>query len=336
MGFQDRDYYRDSGYQTGSYRQEHSALFYIIVINVVVWLLDSIFLNGLISDWCCLRVADFPHPTHWYRFLTYGFCHDLSSCWHVLGNMLGLFFLGQAVEALYGKREFLFFYLVSILLGGIYYAGSGYLSVDPQIRATLSSNMEIFTMPFGMLRTMYGDNVAINLVPCVGASGGVTAVVILFAINFPRQMLLIWGIIPMPAFAVGILIVVLDLMGTQNASSNIAHSVHLAGAAFAVLYYLTRFRFCSIFGHGRPRIKPYEPPRRREYDDDDYDYEDDSYGYASASPSDADLRRDEEFRKLEAEVEVLLKKISEQGMQSLTPQELARLREASQIYKTRR
>lgn len=319
MGFQDRDYYRDSGYQTGSYRQEHSALFYIIVINVVVWLLDSILLQGQISQWCCLRVADFPHPTHWYRFLTYGFCHDLSSCWHVLGNMLGLFFLGQAVEALYGKREFLFFYLVSILLGGIYWAGSGYLTAV--MHANEFSELQLYQL----LGT-----------PCVGASGGVTAVVILFAINFPRQMLLIWGIIPMPAFAVGILIVVLDLMGTQNASSNIAHSVHLAGAAFAVLYYLTHFRFCSIFGHGRPRIKPYNPPRRREYEDDDYDYEDDSYGYASASPSDADLRRDEEFRKLEAEVEVLLKKISEQGMQSLTPQELARLREASQIYRTRR
>lgn len=319
MGFQDRDYYRDSGFQTGSYRQEHSAIFYIIVINVVVWLLDSVFLNGQIADWCCLRVADFPHPTHWYRFLTYGFCHDLSSFWHVLGNMLGLFFLGQAVEALYGKREFLFFYLISIFLGGIYYAGSGYLSA--MMHANELSDPQIIKMLW---------------TPCVGASGGVTAVVILFAVNFPRQMLLIWGIIPMPAFAVGILIVALDLMGTQNASSNIAHSVHLAGAAFAVLYYLTRFRFCSVFGHGRPRLNPYEPPRRREYDDDDYDYEDDSYGYASASPSEADLRREEEFRKLEAEVEVLLRKISEHGMQSLTPQEQARLREASQIYRTRR
>ena len=319
MGFQDRDYYRDSGFQTGSYRQEHSALFYIIVINVVVWLLDSIFLQGHISQWCCLRAIDFPHPTHWYRFLTYGFCHDLNSVWHVLGNMLGLFFLGQAVEALYGKREFLFFYLVSILLGGIYWAGSGYLT------AVMHANELSEPQLLQMLWT-----------PCVGASGGVTAVVILFAINFPRQMLLIWGIIPMPAFAVGILIVVLDLMGTQNSGSNIAHIVHLAGAGFAVLYYLLHFRFCSIFGHGRPRIKPYNPPPRRAYDDDDYDYEDDSYGYASASPSEADLRRDEEFRKLEAEVEALLRKISQYGMQSLTPQEQARLREASQIYRTRR
>ncbi|MGN1274270.1 MAG: DUF6576 domain-containing protein, partial [Thermoguttaceae bacterium] len=122
----------------------------------------------------------------------------------------------------------------------------------------------------------------------------------------------------------------------QNSGSNIAHSVHLAGAGFAVLYYLLHFRFCSIFGHGRPRFKPYNPPPRRAYDDDDYDYEDDSYGYASASPSEADLRRDEEFRKLEAEVEALLRKISQYGMQSLTPQEQARLREASQIYRTRR
>jgi len=317
MGFQDRDYYRDSGFETGSYRREHSAIFYIIVINVAVWLLDSMFLGGRISYWCCLRAADFSHPTHWYRFLTYGFCHDLGSCWHVLGNMLGLFFLGRALEALYGKREFLFFYLISILLGGIYWAGSGYLTAV--MHASELTDIQMF-------QTL--------LTPCVGASGGVTAVVILYAINFPKEMLLIWGIIPMPAFLFGILLVVLDLMGVGPA--NIAHSVHLAGVLFAVIYYLLNFRFCSVFGYGRPRVKPYNPPRTREYDDDYDDYEDDSYGYASATPGEADLRRDEEMRKLEAEVEVLLKKISQYGMQSLTPQELARLKEASQIYRTRR
>ncbi len=332
MGFQDRDYYREVP-QWSKPRKEHSALFYIIILNVIIWLCDS-YSGGKISGFLALRAVDFPQWTHWYRFLTYGFCHDTSSIWHLFGNMLGLFFLGQYVEMKYGKWEFLCFYLVSILVGGLYWSGTSYVTLL-QAREALS--------PVNLY--------ALAHIPLVGASGGVTAVVILFAFNFPRVTIYIWGILPIPAFLFGILLVGMDLAGAQQSGSNVAHSVHLAGAAFAILYYFSKVRIASLLGLGNRQIRNYNSGNRFRfgfgnssgsgsngggYVDRDDEYEDDSYGYAPASRSEEETRNDQEFQNLQADVERLLKKISEQGMQSLTPAELQRLREASQKYRTRR
>lgn len=325
MGIYDRDYYRETWQSPGRARQEHSAIFYVILLNVIIWLLDA-FTNGQMCQRFALRAVDFPQPLHWYRFLTYGFCHS-AGVWHILGNMLGLFFLGQYVERKYGKWEFLFFYLVSIFIGGLYWAGTSYVTLL-QARETVSA-AEIF---------MRAN------IPLVGASGGVVAVVILFSLNFPRVMLYIYGIIPVPAFVLGILYVVLDLTGVGP--ENVAHSVHLAGAAFALLYYLAGMRITSLFGSCTPRLHPYSAGNSAPYDtgdrsrggsyqEDDSEYEDDSYGYAPASRTPEEVRSEEEFRKLQEDVEGLLKKISESGMQSLTPSELARLREASKKYRSR-
>ncbi len=319
MGFQDRDYYRESDPYSYSVprKQPRSIIYYLIMINVIVWILD-ILSGGKVSEYCALQVWCVGKPLEWYRFLTYGFCHSLHNITHLLFNMLGLYFLGRYVEERYGKREFLFFYLFSIVLSGIYWAGAGYLEL-------LLQQDKLDQMGF----------VQKYLSTVVGASGAVTAVTILLALNFPRVTLFLWGILPVPAFALGIFIVVADMFGAAKGGTNIAHSVHLAGAAFAFLYFIFKFRFCAIFGHGRPRVRV-APERRAARNWDVDDYVDDSYGYAQASPSEEELRKEEEFRKLQAEVDELLKKISMHGMSSLTPEELAKLRDASQKYRTRR
>lgn len=325
MGFQDRDYYRESNFnsQTTS-RKQHSALFYLILINVVAWVLD-VASGGAVTRACALKVGSVENPLEWYRFLTYGFCHSLDNNMHILCNMLGLFFLGRYVEDRYGKREFLFFYLFSIVLSGAYWAGTGYLEI-----------------------LMHNNRIPLNFISeyhalLVGASGAVTAVTILFALNFPRVTLYLWGILPIPAFLLGIFIIATDLLGAAGNKTNIAHSVHLAGAAFAFIYFLFKFRFCAIFGYGRPRLRVARENRSSNvWGADDYadkyadDYVDDSYGYATASPSEEELREEEEFRQLQAKVDQLLKKISINGMASLTPAERATLNEASLKYRTRR
>ena len=328
MGLQDRDYYREPAFGSQTAGSTHSVIFYLIVTNVIVWVLDFMFLQGRLTQLFALRTVDFVHPTQWYRFLTYGFCHS-ADVWHILGNMFSLYFLGRSVESRYGGREFLIFYLFAVVRGGIYWSGTNYW-------ALANAQEQLSQMEF----------IRGSLASVVGASGAVSAVTILFALNFPRVTVLIWGLIPMPAFLLGILIVVMDLAGARNQETNIAHSVHLAGAAFAVLYYVLRIRFCSVFGYGRPKVRRWEEPFRRprekyeqQYDrgfDYEDDYEDDSYGYAPASKTAEELRLEEENRRLEEEVDRLLKKISQSGMQSLTPQELERLRNASQRFRNRR
>ncbi|HEX5105070.1 MAG TPA: rhomboid family intramembrane serine protease, partial [Pirellulaceae bacterium] len=40
-----------------------------------------------------------------WRVLTYAFCHERSGVWHILFNMLGLYWFGVTLESMYGQRE---------------------------------------------------------------------------------------------------------------------------------------------------------------------------------------------------------------------------------------
>lgn len=335
MGLYDREYYRDDNFG-GIYppRRQKSAVFILIFLNVAIWLVNAFLFStpgetGMpqesLTGWMALRPTDIWEPWEWYRFLTYGFAHaDTAN--HVLFNMLTLFFLGPMVEMRYGRREFLWFYLTAIVIGGVFWASTTYYS--------LASQYELSHEAFQHLAQQH-------MVPqLVGASGAVTAIVILFAFNFPHEKLLLFFFIPAPAWVLGLLIVGLDLWGSMEQGTNIAHSVHLAGAAFAFLYYITRFSFTGIFG-GRTFYHPTignlgEPAHTRYREPEDYD---DPPSYGTPPPlyrPEERQKEEEEFRALEEEVERLLRKISQSGMQSLTPEEVRRLQEASKIYRSRR
>jgi hypothetical protein len=67
--------------------------------------------------------------------------------------------------------------------------------------------------------------------------------VILFVLNFPRQTLLLMGVIPMPAWVLGLLLVGLDILNSFSHENRIAVEAHLAGAAFALMYYYGKWNF---------------------------------------------------------------------------------------------
>ena len=54
-----------------------------------------------------------------WRLLTYAFLHDPGDIFHILFNMLLLYWFGCDMEEMYGPREFLVFYLVSAVAGGV-------------------------------------------------------------------------------------------------------------------------------------------------------------------------------------------------------------------------
>ena len=55
-----------------------------------------------------------------FQLLTYGFLHDVWQIQHIIFNMLALWFFGRSVEYRYGKREYLAFFLVSVVVAGAY------------------------------------------------------------------------------------------------------------------------------------------------------------------------------------------------------------------------
>jgi membrane associated rhomboid family serine protease len=284
MGINDRDYQRgyydrSPGFHLGAPRMMTTNLIIFTCLVFFAQLLTG-GSGGWVTETFSLNADWFRKPWHAYQLLTYGFLHDPNDLKHIAFNMLGLFFLGRDVEYRYGRREYLAFYLVAIVVAGIVWT----LAEIPNPQAG------------GML----------------GASGGVVAVVILFALNFPHRTVLFMFFLPMPMWVAALILVGMDAMGAVHRSGNVAFTAHLGGAMFAFLYYQWGWRLERLLPSGAlwKRLKP--KPKLRVLDPD------------SADPS-TDDRVDE-----------ILKKIQEQGRDSLTRGERRILEEASREYQKKR
>ena len=69
--------------------------------------------------------------------------------------------------------------------------------------------------------------------------------VIYFVFLNPQAKLLIWGVIPTPAWIVGALFLFANL-STALRSTNVAWEAHLAGGAFGMLYYKLGWNFSGL------------------------------------------------------------------------------------------
>ncbi len=255
MGLYDRDYYRGETRPGLHVRAPQSAVVWIILINVAVWLVGSFFffdpLRSLdrLSGWLALSGDALWKPWLWWQFVTYGFAHARDPQ-HILFNMLGLFILGRDVEWTYGKREFIRLYLALVVAGGLVWS----------IASTITG----------------------NLIPVVGASGAVAGIVVLFALHFPRRTLLLFFLFPMPAWVVGVLLVAFDILGALgHGGQNVAYIVHLAGAGFAFLYFKAGWRFSRLgegLGSWLQRLRGPRLRVRRPDDDAGEDMEEDFSG----------------------------------------------------------
>jgi len=70
----------------------------------------------------------------------------------------------------------------------------------------------------------------------LGASGAVSAVLIAYILNFPTAKLLLFFVIPMPAFLAGALFFVYERQMDKRGQGRIAHDAHLWGGLFGLLF----------------------------------------------------------------------------------------------------
>ena len=212
----------------------------LIIITMVIYFVVEFFFAEPARRVFCLRADLFRSNWQIWQLLSYGFLHagleTRSGIFHVLWNMYGLFLFGRDVELRYGRQELLRFYLVAIVV-----SGGAWLLIQ-------------------VLTNQGGASLQ-------GASGGVTAILVLYCFNFPQRRLLLMGIWSVPAWGLGLGYVLIDLMGALgNSSSNTAYEAHLAGAAFAFVYFSRRWnlgKFGTLPGSGRfrrqPRLKVHHP-----------------------------------------------------------------------------
>jgi membrane associated rhomboid family serine protease len=307
MGIYDREYYRRDGPSfLGTFAQQGRVCFWLIVINVVCFVLQIATMTrepipkDPFTDALLLNVEKVMHGEVW-RLLTYAFLHDPHSIMHILFNMLFLFWFGRQVEDHLGSREFLTFYLVSAVLGGL-----------------------VFTA--AQLAGLHRSGLAL------GASGAVMAVGVLAALYNPRQTILLFFLIPIPIWFFVVFMVAQDAFGLLGKTENgVAVSAHLGGAAFGFLYYRFHWRLADWLPSLSSLRTRSTRPRLRLYQEEDG--EPSPAGVTARRPAPSASTADEQ---LEAQMDAILEKIPRVGMEGLTEHERELLLRASEAIKRRR
>jgi membrane associated rhomboid family serine protease len=199
-----------------------------------------------------------------WTIVTYMFLH--AGIGHIFFNMLGLFFFGPRVEERMGSNRFITLYLISGIVGALF---------------------SIVLAPRN---------------PILGASGAVLGVLMAFARFWPRERLLIWGVVPVEARWLVIIYAALDLMGGFGGvgRAGVANFAHLGGFAGALLYLLFLER-----RQGARRFKAATTPRVAD----------------AALGAWQKVDRNSIHAVNRDEVDRILDKINAQGIASLTPQE---------------
>jgi membrane associated rhomboid family serine protease len=230
-----------------------------------------------------------------WRFLSFQFLH--YNQWHLLFNMLGLWFVGGMVEQHVGSKRYAAFYLTCGIFGALVYLLLNFLG------HLVSSVLGYGTVQIPGL--LFND----VYTPLIGASAGVFGVLIAAARLEPMATVWVYFLIPVRLrTAVGFL-VILTLFnlftGSHNAGGEAAHlGGILAGWYFIKRIYLLR-DFFDVLGNSRLPEREARSPVRA----------------ANADP----------YATLEPEVERVLRKIHEQGIFSLTDEENRVLREYNEL-----
>jgi membrane associated rhomboid family serine protease len=168
------------------------------------------FPKGMWQQVCDVLFGPMNHPGYAlgrfqiWRLVTYMFLHSPDMIFHILFNMLSLYWFGVELEDMWGRRKFLLFYFACG-------AGSG-----------------LFTL-FYLLVNPY--------VVVIGASGAVLGLLTAYAMYYPRRQVLIFGLFPMRMRTLVLGYAAISVFfSLSGGGGNVSHIVHLGGIVVAYLY----------------------------------------------------------------------------------------------------
>lgn len=184
----------------------------LIIANVGIWvvlvlIVQNFFLKGSdIFEWFGFMPIHFFHDFWLWQPFTYMFIHS-ENVFHILFNMLLLWWLGAELEIYWGRRYFLFYYLtcgvgasiVYLVCVLLYYAATG--NIGP--------------MSF----------------PVVGASGAIFGLILAYGMLFGERVVYFLMIFPMKAKHFVMIIGGIELMNllSQGFASQVSNLAHLGG-----------------------------------------------------------------------------------------------------------
>jgi membrane associated rhomboid family serine protease len=208
---------------------------------------------------------------------------------HVLLNMMGLWFFGLEVERFLGRKRFLAFYLVCGFFGALVYM------------VLNAGGVALVASDSPWVRPFLPNNVWL---PLIGASGSVYGVIIAGACLAPDDVVDLFGIIPMRLRTLAVIMIATALFAlfaqTSNAGGQAAH----LGGAMAGLFFIRKPHVLNNFFNILGRVDP-------------------------TSRTNRTRREQKRMAVVRMEVDAILDKVQQHGIQSLTERERAILRQAS-------
>lgn len=275
----------------------------LIIINVVIFLaLAVVFVFSKIGG--LDAVFDVVHrqfliPPRFFEFvlrpwtiLTYAFAHSLTDIFHILFNMLALYWFGRLFIEYLGNDKLIAVYVLGALAGGVVYL------------------LMFNTIPYFVQRSEFSG--------MVGASAAVYAVMVATATLLPNYTFFLLFLGPVRIKYIAAFYIVLSFLGTvgSNAGGNLAH----LGGAFMGFLYIRQLQAGVNWGgwitvtidwvkslfEPRTRVKVTyrkEEPRKKT-----------ATGFTKAT---------------QEEIDAILDKISDKGYESLTKEEKEKLFNAS-------
>ena len=182
-----------------------------LIILVTLYPTTNRIISQVLLDWLKFSPIELSQG---YKFLspfTYMFLH--INGWHLLGNMLWLYFVGVILEDLVGRQHIWKLFV----FGGLF----GALSIQ-----LFYSALVFFEVPGAIY---FPENT-------LGASAGVSAVVLATAIFTPRYRLFLFGLIEVEIRWIVAVKVVLDVLGIFGDNNVGGYAAHIGGLLWGTLY----------------------------------------------------------------------------------------------------
>ena len=204
-----RNFIEEIKYQLSHGTMTNRLIIYNVFVFAVILLLNIL---NLTINQISLTEYFFTLDTNLVGFIIkpWGIITSIFShfeIWHLIFNMLFLYFSGQLFEQIFDKRRLWQTYIFGGISGGILEIAAHYLFPSFQ----------------------NSDQVV------VGASGSIMAIFTALAFHSPNIRVNLFGIFPVKIYLIAIFFLFNDLIGIAEPSDNVAHFAHLGGAIFGLI-----------------------------------------------------------------------------------------------------
>jgi len=266
----------------------------LLIANVVVYFLTQATGMGFWAEWFGLNPQNVIFGLRVWQPFTYLFLH--GGIWHIGMNMLMLWMFGSELEKLWGRKEFIRYYMIT----GV---GAGVFSLVPYFIGVLSGYE-------GYIPSI------------IGASGAVYGILLAYAATYPDRKVLVYMIMPVKIKYLMLIMGVMTFTSMGN-GDGISHITHLGGLVVGWIYLKRNGRYRGLnipwrqwLGKfNKVRIIPSDKPKQPRQ--------------STSAPRQHGWHRVKNESELRQEMDFLLDKITRVGYEELSNTEKARLLELS-------